>query len=178
MHKSIARELMTPLAGLKPQNINNTAVNGETIVSPWRIARRAVVAAICGAMTTNDVITIKAQLRRLGTSTWDDALNKAGTTLKFTDQSNANSDGTTKGGQFKANFCAFGEIDFSQLKTTIADGAAYEYDAMRVVMVNAAAQNVLAGAVVILTDLYAHPAASHTLEQTFDSQRYASGSPS
>lgn len=177
MKRTITRELHTPVCALKPQNVNSTKINGETIVNPWRVARRAIAVVTCGAMTTNDIITVKFEKRRVGTSTWDSVLGADGNALQFTAQDNSNSDGTTLGGQLKNNFCAFGEIDFEQIKTTTDDGASYDYDAIRITAVNAAAQNVICSAAFILSDLYTHPASSAGLDQTWNKLRYSGGTP-
>jgi hypothetical protein len=133
---------------LKPQNINNSAINGESIVRPWEKGRRLILCLIGAAMTTNDALTVTVQMRRKGTSTWDAAKKADGSTdLTFTVAKTSDT-GVLENGMLH------GELDLSRLQRP---SSSYEYDAVRISAVNAAAQNVIVGAVYAIGDLIAEP---------------------
>lgn len=160
-------------------NINSTIVGGPALVEPWTIGRRIQwVIALVGTMTTNDAITFKPQLRRKGTSTWDDILNPAGQTVTFTQQVNAGTAGS-QSMRLKEGLAVFGELDFTRVNTVAkANGGkstTYDYDAIRLTGINAAAQNVSVSAVAEIWDLYDEPSSTHGWEDLSKLQRYKDG---
>lgn len=178
------RERAVPYRALMPQNVNNSQINGDTISSPWRIGRTIAFLIAAGAMATNDSLTFGIERRRAGTSTWDKVYEPNGSTNLIFTVNAANSTTGTKAGRLRDGLVMFGELDLTRLKTDktlgqpdLISGVAYDYDAIRLYAVNAAAQNVLCAATAILTDLYDEVGDGDAVEDLLAKQRYTAGTP-
>lgn len=147
---------------LAPGNISNADVNGDAIVRPWLGARRIFFILIAAAMAAGDIITVRVQARRVNTSTWDNLKQSDGTTdLAF--------DAQADGGELEDGFIT-GELNLQRL---IFPDSAFEYDAIRVVGINAVAQNVVVGGTFSLGWLFRHGkslASRGNTEQLLDKQ--------
>lgn len=153
----------TAIAGLalKPQNVADTAIKGEAIVKPWEKGRRILFTIIGAAMAANDSITAGIEIRRVGTSTWDTVKESDGTTALAFDAA-ADGDGTLENGAI------VGELNLERLKFP---SATYEYDAIRLSLINAVAQNVICGATYIIANLLNYPnTTAAAAEQLLDKQ--------
>ena len=151
------------------QAVNNSAVKGATIATPWRIGRRGLFVLSYGAMTTNDSVTVSLEKRRQGTSTWDPIKQYDGTTnMAFAAAADTSS--FDQGIQL-------GELDFSQLHVASDDplnplvsSVRYEYDAIRLSAINAAAQNVNLSAVLLIGDMISEPSSDYSLVELIRNQ--------
>lgn len=153
MNRGPVSELQVPLYLLAPQAVGTTPVNGTAIVRPWERGRLLTVTAFCGALVAADALTTTFQVRRLGTSTWDTVKENDGTTnLGFTVAKLSDTGAAETG-------VIFGSIDLSRLKAGTNLNSAYEYDALRLSVVNA--NNTTPGICAFvghLSDLYSYPA--------------------
>lgn len=174
-------EALSPVRALTPQNVNSTQINGDTLAKPWRAGRTLLFTIIAAAMTTSDALTFRVQGRREGTSTWDN-MDQGGTfggtaTDYGLVQTQAATAGTSAA-RLKDGKPVYIELDLNRLKVSKDQGAAFDYDALRLTAINAAAQNVLCAASALIADLYRTPndegvAANFTINQI----RYADGNP-
>lgn len=158
-------EAFTNRVLVKPQNINNTPINGDGLVRPWKIARRMMICLIAAAMTTNDAITVKVQGRLASDgTTWENMKAWDGTTdLGFTVSKTSNGgvgDYDTTGTGTGVAGIVTGTLMLQKVNS--------KYDAVRLQLVNAVAQNVVMGAVGVLMDLFYFP--SDTVDDLFSKQ--------
>jgi hypothetical protein len=134
----------------KPQVVDDTAVDGETIEAPWKIGRQIVFDVIAAAMASTDDITVTVEARRVGTTTWDEIKQRgSSTSLSFT-----SGDGETlENGHIRA------ALDLSRLREGAdgnlpeVSGTQYSYDAIRLSIVNAVDQDVICGATYTIFDV-------------------------
>lgn len=157
--KNLPNEIMEAGLALKPQNINTSAIAGETIEAPWKKGRFIVFDIIAGAFAAADGIVVKIQGRVGGsynhgsTTTpepyqWEDIQDKTGAAdLAFDEQNDA---GDLENGHIT------GTIDLNRLSTIATDGVS-RYDAIRLSAINDNAANVIVGASYRITDLYENP---------------------
>lgn len=166
---------------MAPQNVNNTQINGDTIVSPWRFGRRLLFTLIAGALASSDSLTFRVQARREGTTTWDN-MDQGGTFgTSVTDfglvQTQAATSGTSAA-RLKDGKPVYIELDLNRLKVSKDQGAAFDYDALRLTAVNGAAQNVLTGATAQVFDLWKTPNDEGIAANVaIDAIRYPDGDP-
>lgn len=170
------RETHVHVRALKPQAVNNSQVNGDAIVRPWKEGRKMMFEIASGDLSSGDSLTFGLEMRRQGTSTWDTVKQPNGSTaLVMTAQTYAATTGTLAA-RLKDGLVAIGEIDLTDLKTDKdIGGAAYDYDAIRLTAVNGAAQNVTCAATAYIADLYSEPGGDEDYEDFYDKQRYTGG---
>lgn len=192
MSRSKLHETLEPITLFRNANVNSSDVAGATIVEPWKKGRQLMICITAGTLASNDVITFRVQMRRKGTSTWDNLIvpGTASTAVAFSGQ--VGTGGTSITGRLAAGNPVFGVLDLTRLPTSIdgppgiagaastpaaGNAGTYEYDALRITGINAVAQNVACSAVGIIGDQIASPVATVALEDLFNKQRYKNGNP-
>jgi len=137
-HSSVA----TPFVALKPQDVNDATVTGNTIVEPWKKGRQLSFLLGLGVIAAGAVLTFTVQGQKRSDDTWE-ALKEADgvTDLKFTAAEVADSD-DGKG--------VLGTLDLTRI-----DGTTYK--AIRISCLNAAAFSALVCVMYVVFDLLRHP---------------------
>jgi len=154
---NIGQRIALPFKGgvaIAPEDCNNETVEGTAIVEPWNYGRQIAFQALHGVIHNSAVLSWKIQGRlRADGTTWEDIQNNAdpAADLEFDTVDEATIDGLG----------IFGSLDLSTI-----DGETYE--AIRLIVVNGAAQSALVGASYFIYDLYRHP--SDTDDQLSDKQ--------
>lgn len=128
---------------LAPQSINNTNVNGTTILEPWKTARQIAFLFMGGSFpaSTDTAITLQVQQRSDGS--WVTLTDKDGSNVIL--QGSAYDDAGTL-----ENGVILGSFDLSRVDSST-------YKAIRINVANGAATGALYGAGYILFDTYTHP---------------------
>lgn len=139
---------------IAPQIINNTTVNGATILEPWGTARQLTFIYNGGAYVAGALGTLKVQVQARVGGAWSDLVDTSAAVVKFDDADLV--DGGSGENGVLIGTLRLGDID------------AETYKAVRCVYVNAAAFDAGVAVSHILSDRYDHPSAQADELKDFD----------
>lgn len=140
---------------LRPQVVQNTTVNGDAVVEPWKIGRQMGVTIISAALASGVSFRTALQGRQRSDGTWVNLTEPDGAgNIGFTQQ--------VDGGELDTEGEMVGSLDLTRLDSTT-------YDAIRIAFTETG--NVAADVASIghITDLYTHP--SGETDDLWTSQR-------